>query len=866
MKNWALVLFLVSSVLTVKSQDNTKISLDVNNVSLLRVLGQVQNQAGVTFAYKNSLIQGEVVKVKFKNVSLKDGLELLFRNSDIGFTIKKNKVLLFKKLKDTEQHTLSGFIVDSISGEPLIGATLYSVQQKVGARADANGYFSLTLSDGVYDFLISYTGFKQLRLKKKVVKDVRLDISLQRKSSLKPVIITEKSDDNLYEDQIALKSKAMNALPSIGGEADVIRTMQLMPGIKSGTENASGLFVRGGAPEENLVLLDGIPIYKPTHLFGFLSIFNSDILNKVELSKGGFKARYGGRLSSVLNISMKNGNIKQNSISASLNPLVSKILIQGPIKKDKGSFIMSYRRSFTDLYLNNWRTTETFYGSDSNRSRFSFYDFNAKVNYKINKKNRVFLSVYNGEDSYNRQDISRDSTFQWRSVYDNNLNFSNQLVSGRWQKIYNQKIISNVTLAYSSYRTNTFLENSIVYNNPDVFQYDQQASIADKIVKADISYFINQQNTIRFGIDATNHSFSPENRFRRVSQNMDSTELTAENIMANEFNAYMEDEWQWKKLQLNGGLRATLYNVNGVTYSSVQPRLDAQYALHPKWNLGGSYAQMAQFLHLLTNANIGGAPTDLWILPTENIKPQRSRQFSARVHFMPSQSWLFTLEGYHKKLSQLIAYKEGASLTQNSIAAVEKITTGSGEAQGAEFLVRKKKGKTTGWIGYTLSKTTRQFDAINNGKSYPFLYDSRHDASVVLMHNFSKRLSLSTSWVYSSGTPISIPSGRYAVGVNQGVNPDFNTPQNIYYGARNNARLQDYHRWDINLNYTIPTSWGQHSFHLNVYNIYNRFNTVFISRQLKVFNDKLFEEYKENALFPIVPTFTYKIVLNGKEK
>ena len=622
----------------------------------------------------------------------------------------------------------------------------------------------------------------------------------------------------------------------------------------------------GGAPEENLVLLDGIPIYKPTHLFGFLSVFNNDILNNVELSKGGFKARYGGRLSSVLNINMKNGNIKKNRLSVSLNPLVSKVMVEGPLKKDKGSFILSYRRSFTDLYLNNWRTTETFYGQDSSKSRFNFYDINAKFNYKLNQGNRVFLSLYNGNDGFNRQEISRDSTLQWRSLYDNEEAFSNQIISGRWQSILNEKVISNVTLAYSRYRTKTFFENSIVYNVPDIFQYDQEAEISDKILNTDVNYFMNKNNTLRFGLNATNHSFIPANKFRRVSGSNDSTQSTSERIIGNEFNAYVEDELEYKNLQINTGLRATLYNVNGVSYTSFQPRLDAQYTLSPKWQVGGSYAQMAQFLHLLTNSNIGGAPTDLWILPTENIKPQRSRQFTARANYNPSETWNLSAEAYDKKSNQIITYKEGASLVQNSVAAAEKITTGSGRSRGIEFLARKKKGKTTGWLGYTLSKTTRQFADINNGNEYPFIYDSRHDASVAIMHSFNDRLSMSSTWVYSSGTPISIPSGRYAVGINQGSGPVFNQPRNIYYGERNNARLQDYHRWDINLNYVIPTSWGQHSFHVNVYNIYNRFNTVYISRQLKVFDDKLFEEYKENALFPIIPTFTYKIILSGKEK
>lgn len=865
MKNWIFVFFLLSSSqLFAQIQGGKTVSVNVHNVSLLSVLNKLQEEAGVTFAYKNSLIQGQVVKVKFEKVSLNDGLTLLFKNTNIGFAIKKNKVLLYKRTAVQNKYTVNGFITDSRSGEPLIGATIYSKVHQLGARTDENGYFSLTIPSGAYEFYISYIGYHKVSITKKIDANGKWHIELKRneKTKLKAVIISEKKDNRL-SDQIPLEPSTINALPSIGGEADVIRTMQFLPGIKSGTENASGLFVRGGAPEENLVLLDGIPIYRPTHLFGFLSVFNSDILNSVELNKGGFKARYGGRLSSVLNINMKNGNIKKNSLSASVSPLLSKILIQGPIKKEKGSFIMSYRRSFTDLYLDRWQVSDTYYGKDSSRSRFNFYDFNAKLNYKLNKTNRVFLSVYNGTDKYSRQQIQRDSTLQWRSIYDNELRYSNQMASARWQKIINDKTISNVTLAYSRYAANTFLENSIIYTTPDIFQYDQQAEINDKIFKADISHFIDRNHTVRFGVEATNHVFKPENKFRSVRGVLDSTERTFEKIMGNEFNLYLEDEWNWKQLQIDGGLRTTFYDVNNVTYSSLQPRLELRYKFHPKWRIGGSYAQMAQFLHLLTNSIIGGAPTDLWILPTENIKPQRSRQLSARVNYTPQEKWSFSLEAYHKRMNNIISYKEGASLTQNAIDAVEKITTGSGQSQGLEFFARKKKGKTTGWVGYTLSRTTRQFEEINNGLEFPYRYDSRHDGSVALIHNFNDRLSISTSWVYSSGTPISIPTGRYVVGLSQGGN---NLSQNRDFGARNNARMQDYHRWDININYIKPTKWGQHSFHLNIYNIYNRFNTVYVSRHLQVFDNKLFEEYKENALFPIIPTFTYKILLNGKEK
>lgn len=864
MKNWILVFILLSSIqLSAQSLSSNTVSLNAHNISLRNVLNQLQEENNITFAYQNNLIRGKIVKIRFENVSLQKALTLLFENTNIAFTIKKNKVLLFKKSSPTlKKYTISGFVTDSLSGEPLIGATVHSSPLNEAARTDESGYFSLSVPAGTHDFIVTFVGYKKIQFHSKNISSNKINIQLKRKNFLKPVIISKQKLSELVTDEIALRPATIKALPSLGGEADVIRTLQLMPGVKSGTENASGLFVRGGAPEENLVLLDGVPIYKPTHLFGFLSIFNTDILNNVELSKGGFKARYGGRLSSVLNINMKNGNIKKNSLSVSLSPLVSKILVQGPIKKDKGSFIISYRRSFTDLYLDKWRVTDTYYGKDSSKSRFNFYDLNAKFNYKLNKNNRIFLSVYNGSDKYNREQIQRDSTLQWRSIYDNALSYSNQLASGRWQKIFNNKIISNVTLAYSRYRTNTFLENSIIYNTPDIFQYDQQAEINDKILKADVSYFMNKNNTIRFGLGATNHTFKPENTFRRATGVLDSTQRSIEKTIGNELNAYVEDEWQWKRLQINGGLRTTFYNVNSVTYSSFQPRLEMQYAIHRKWSLGGSYTQMAQFLHLITNSNIGGAPTDLWILPTENIKPQRSRQFEARLNYNLSKNWNFNLEVYHKKLSQLIAYKEGASLTQNSIDAVEKITTGSGESQGIEFFVRKTKGKTTGWVGYTLSKSTRQFDQINNGIEFPYKYDSRHDASIAIMHSFSPRLSISSSWVYSSGTPISIPTGRYAVGMNQGQI----FSQNRYFGERNNSRLQSYHRWDLNINYAIPTHWGQHSFHFNIYNIYNRFNTVYISRHLQVFDNKLFEEYKENALFPIIPTFTYKILLSGKEK
>ncbi len=858
--------FLFGSVhLSAQKVSDKNISISVKNEPLKKVLKSIEAQSFITLAYKNETVKGIFVTINLSKVAIETAIEQVLLGTNISYQIRKDKILLFKKKEPLTQvkYTLSGFISDSSNGEVLIGANIFDAKKKVGARTDAHGYFSLTLPEASYSFIVSYVGFAKKKVELSLNANRRLNIDMNQNNTLKKIIIKNDNED-IMDAQFTIKPNTINLLPTLAGEHDPIRALQYLPGVKSGTETSTGLFVRGGAPEENLILLDGVTIYNPTHLFGFQSIFNSDIINEVTLSKGGFKAQYGGRLSSVLDVNMKNGNKKRNTISASFNPLVSKLTVEGPLKKDKGSFIVSFRRSLTDIYLNKWEVLETTYGTDSNKSKFNFYDFNAKLNYKLNQNNRVFLSVYAGEDNFKYDQILTGEPYKSSSM--NKLKYGNKLASTRWQHIFNNKLISNFSFALSKYETNT---NTFSKNNFNISEssedYNLAATISDKSIKADLNYYLNPNHYVVFGANLTNHTFQPSSNSRIVDNNEIQIERSEENINANELNIYVQDEWKKNKFQLNGGLRTTVYNVNKKTYTSIQPRISVQYKISSKLTGNVSYAQMAQFLHLLTNSNVG-LPTDVWILPTQAIKPQLGRQVATKLSYKPNKNWQLSAEAYYKHSKQLIAYREGASYLQNSFTVQEKITTGNGQSKGIELFIQKRKGKTTGWIGYTLSKTTRQFAEINSGKVYPYIYDHRHDFSAVLIHSFSKHFNISTSWVYTSGGTTSIPSNQYALNLNTSNMIGLLKPQNIYFGERNNYRMRDYHRLDVSMNYTKPTKWGEHSFHFNIYNVYNQFNTVFISRNFEIENGNLVSKYKENALFPFMPSIGYKLKLYGKTK
>ena len=750
-------------------------------------------------------------------------------------------------------HTISGYVADAESGERLVGATVYLPTIGKGAVANTYGFYSLSLSADSVELVYSYLGYTPERKKLLLRTDLRLDVELISNNVLEEVEVTASPDEAQVErvqmSMHKLEMQTVNQTPVLAGEADILKTLQLLPGVSGGTEGSAGLYVRGGSPDQNLILLDGVPVYNVNHVFGFLSVFNTDAINNVDLYKGGIPARYGGRLSSVLDISMKEGNLKESGGVFAISPIAARFTYESPIKKDTSSFIISARRTWLDALvaiasLNNNRT----FG-------FGFHDINAKYNHKINKNNRLYLSFYTGRDRFfDTFDSDTDkSTF--------NFKWGNTTSVLRWNKIYTPKLFSNLSFSYSTY--DFFNEYTIEQEEADYYSRNR-SRIRDLKLQVDYDYVPALSHHLRFGGFVSQMRFSPE-VVQIVNAQTDTT--LNQQAVTNSLNveAYVEDEISLsRKLKVNAGLRGSIFHVNDKTYSNLQPRLSALYQISDGLSFKSSYTYMAQYLHLLTNSSLS-VPTDLWVSSTENIAPQYARQYAlGAVKSLANNSLEISIEGYYKAMSQLITYQDGANyLYQSGDSWEEKVVAGDGEAYGIELFVHKKVGKLNGWLGYTLSWSNRWFDELNGGRPFPFRYDRRHDLSVLLNYEMPRDRILSVAFVFNTGNAITLPTARY-----QSVPPpgwentvsfyanDADTRASLFerpqIDERNNYRMPAYHRLDVSYQRRKETKRLNHrTWIFSLYNAYSRLNPYFLYES----DGKL----KQYSLFPIIPSVTYRL-------
>ena len=653
-------------------------------------------------------------------------------------------------------------------------------------------------------------------------------------------------------------------LPAIGGEVDLLKSLQLMPGVQSGGEGTSGLYVRGGSPDQNLIVLDGVPLYSVSHLFGFFSVFNADAVKQMSITKGGFPARYGGRLSSVLEVNMKDGNMREYHGTANVSILASKFTVEGPIVKDKASFMLSGRRTYLDLLLN--PVINSINSNDPSVEtdpRYFFYDLNGKINWKIGPKDRVYLSIFNGKDDFGLAATEREGVST--STFDFGLDWKNQVLAARWNHEWNSKLFSNLTLTQSEYNFNTGIQFSETENSADStsnsFASLYRSGIVDYAARIDFSNAVSNKHYLRYGGNITLRQFNPGattlqlqgSDFPGIDTTFGSSELeSVERFL------YLEDEVQLSdRIKANIGVHATALQVNGTYFPSLQPRAAINWKLNDGSALKFSYAQMQQFVHLLTNEGLS-LPTDLWVPATDEITPQLSTQYAA--------GWAKTfgeievsIEGYYKALDGLISYREGASFSNTFNSRWEdQVTQGQGDAYGFEWLFQKKVGRTTGWVGYTLSWANRQFDEINSGNWFPYTYDRRHDASVVLMHRFSDRIDFSATWVYGTGRALTLPESTFRTFLPESFTTmptDFNGLNVDVPSEKNAYRTSPYHRADVSLTFTKEKSAYSRSFIVSVYNIYNNLNPFFSLVEEDIDGSLSIVEY---GIFPIIPSIAWR--------
>ncbi len=758
------------------------------------------------------------------------------------------------------KYTINGYVKDVTNNETLINANIAVAGISKGVATNQYGFFSITLPQGKQILTISFTGYTTQKIEVDLTKDEEVNILLApKKSTNDAIVVTAKRRDanvkSTQMGQIELSTAKIKLLPSLLGEVDILKTIQLLPGVRNAGEGNSGFYVRGGGPDQNLIILDDAVVYNTGHLFGFFSIFNADAIKNTTLIKGGMPAQYGGRLSSVLDVSMKDGNNKNVEVEGGIGVIASRLSIQGPLKKEKASFIVSARRTYIDALAKGFvKEGSAFFGSG-----YYFYDLNAKMNYRFSNKDKIYASGYFGKDVFKFSNAKQS--------FKANIPWGNSTATLRWNHIFNSKLFANTTAVYNDYN----FEFGASQND---FKIKLASGIRDYNAKIDFDYYPITNHKVKFGAAYTYHRFKPS----IVSGEQGNTVFNPNNAAikyAHETGVYLQDEWTVNdKLSINTGLRwssfsqvgpFTLYKNDQVgnridstvfgklknvkSYGGLEPRLTVRYALNDETSIKGSVTRNLQYIHLVSNAG-STLPTDLWVPSTYLVKPQKSWLYALGFFKnFKDNTYETSVEVYYKDMQNQIEYKEGYTPGLGDVE--NEFTFGKGWSYGSEFFINKVRGRLTGWVGYTLSWTWRKFPALNSSNPFFAKFDRRHDLSVVTTYEINKKWKLSGVFVYGTGNATTVPERFYII----------NGTLTQEYGKLNSYRLAAYHRMDISANYTpqpkkqrrIKTNWA-----FGIYNVYSRQNPYFIyfDQEGSPYNGTLNVQAKQVSLFPIIPSVT----------
>lgn len=762
------------------------------------------------------------------------------------------------------KYTISGYVKDSLNGETLIGATISVQGLTKGISSNLYGFYSITLDEGSYLLVCTFIGYRQKIFQINLTSDVKLNFEVLPKIQLSQevVVSAKKRDANVKNAQmgkITLPIEQIKAIPAFLGEVDLLKTIQFLPGVRNAGEGSAGIYVRGGGPDQNLILLDDAPVYNTGHLFGFFSIFNADAIKNVTLIKGGMPAQYGGRLSSVLDVSMKEGNNQKFQVDGGIGLIASRLSIQGPIKKNKSSFIISARRTYIDAIAKPFISKT----SQFNGSGYYFYDLNAKANYIFSDKDRVYLSGYFGRDVFDFANGKQSLKI--------NIPWGNSTATLRWNHVFNNKLFGNTTAVYNDYN---FSFNAIQND----FELKLASGIRDISIKQDFDLYPYTGHKIKFGGIYTYHKFTPS----VISGRQDSTVFKPNNAQikfGNDAALYVQDDWEInEKINIHAGLRYSWFQQTGPykiyetdadgnrldstvfakgkavkTYGGLEPRFTLRYALNDETSIKGSVTRNLQYIHLVSNSGTT-LPTDIWVPSTYKVKPQISWLYAAGLFKnFKDNMYETSVELYYKQMQNQIEYKEG--YTPTGLDDTENsFVFGKGWSYGAEFFVNKTKGRLTGWVGYTLSWTWRKFPQLNFGEKYPAKYDRRNDMSIVAIYELNKKWRFSSSFVFGTGNAVTLPQRFYIVG---GILTQ-------EYSRINEYRLPAYHRIDFAAILTpkknAKRKWKS-EWVFSVYNTYNRKNPYFIyfDQTGNPFNGTLEIQAKQVSLFPVIPAITWNV-------
>lgn len=759
---------------------------------------------------------------------------------------------------------VSGYIEDAKSGERLPYANIYTPDMKLGTTSNSFGYFGLKLTPNTKELIVSYTGFDPTIINLQGIADTFLIVKIESSNQLDEVIISESQNHEVLAPQmgkIEFQKAQLKKTPAIFGEPDIMKLAQLMPGVQATHGGFSALIVRGGKPDQNLILLDGVTVYNTSHLFGLYSVINENAIQSAQLIKGNFPSQYGGRLSSVMDITLKEGNSNKIKGELSVGMVGGKFLVEGPVIDDKTTFCISGRRTLLDVFYEPYLML-----AEDETNGYFFADLNAKVSRKLSSNDRLYLSFYYGKDK-NYKSAWGETIEISDTPYDletkEGYKWGNYTSSFRWNHIWSPSLFSNSTLIFTDFYMGHYDKSKLTDKNEDKSYNDNieyTSGIKDFGFKQDFDFVGIQKHHVKFGGSWIQHEFSPgitafvkENVFNGT--NLDAS-VGPDASTFGELNLYVNDEWQIAPfLRMNIGARYVYSKIGAKAFNFIEPRISSAFQLNKKLAIKASYSVNNQLLHLIRSSALE-LPTDLWVPASEELSPEHAWQVALGADWAINNTYFVSVEGYYKEMENIIEYKEGSSMFSNKNSWNDKVELGTGEAYGGELLFQKKYGKTTGWISYSLSWAYNQFDNINLGNKFYSTWDRRHDFAIALQHRFSEKWDIASNWVYTSGAPFSVP--LYKVKENKklaGFSKDL-------YLEKNNMRMPAYHRLDVSVNYTVQSKKRKgrtHEFSFSVYNAYNHENVLYMGyfwgRQAKA------------SVFSILPSLSYTIKLgDGKNK
>lgn len=837
-------------------------------------LEQMKERFGVRLVYDSeldSLMRKSYEGGSVEGSSLEKTLEKILHGTGIRWEIHNDYVVLKRCLSF---HTVCGYVTDAATGESLIGAAVMAADGRTGVLANNYGFYSLTLPSGETELTYSYIGCSSFKRKILLDKDLKVNVALTPSAELKEARVTARNDDSVRSASlgfIEIPIRLIADAPVVLGEADVLKTIQMMPGVQGVNEGFSGIYVRGGGSDENLILLDGASLYNVSHLFGLLSAFTPEAVKKVTLYKGAFPARYGGRVSSVVDVRTYDGNSKKISGSVSAGLLAEKFHLEGPLKNENTTFSLSARGMHTFLLdrVVKWA------GSPMN---YAFYDVNAKISRRFSDRSRGWIGLYSGRDYFRYEDGSKTGKRFYGSDYEPytlisseeerlGLNWGNDVLTARWTYVCGNKLFGDFTAYINHYGVGirSVTENSETSElGGSLFRNEGEYSseIFDSGFKADFDFTPSSNHLIKFGGEYVRHSYRPETIStsvkdvddNRVFADTTSSDADSRRIIGNEMSVYAEDAISiGGRLTLNPGIHLSLFNVRGRFYFCPEPRFSAEYAVNDNWTVDAAYSRMSQYVHQLTTGSLE-IPTDLWVPITAEIRPVTSGIISVGTSFDGLAGWKFNLEGFYKKTDNVLEYVDGRLVFSSSVNWEDNVVMGKGRAYGLEFLARKSIGKTTGFLSYTLSKSDRIFpgSGINNGSWFPARFDRRHSLAVCVTHKFSSRVDVTGVWTFQSGNCMTVPTRSAAL-----ITPSGKDVEVEYVSERNNFRLPPTHHLDAGINFRKRKPRGERVWKFSVYNIYGAKNPSWCVYDAYEKEEEWKPAVSKRSFLVFLPSFSY---------